>query len=360
MMREIFARDYRSEEERRAWVRLFEALETRRAVLGTNDWAQSVGSLIKLEYFIDDFTKASEFCGRPVIRSTEAKREVLTLSTVVVGRPLSAREVLRRSVTSHLDYFSFFKHTKLPVKPVQYISDPVDWSFGPDAALTRLRSLLHDEISIETLDRIVAFRRDFNLESMTVFADLQKRQYFEDFVRLASNDVFLDVGAFDGYTTEYLRRRYGNEIMCHLFEPSPRMANILRKKFSADTRLAVHEYALGSTMETATLVDDGSGSHVGAGAIPIQIRPLDAFNLERVDFVKVDIEGSEESFIDGARKTLERCQPQVAIACYHSNSQLCGVFSMMHEVMPDARVFLRHYTEGFAETDLFFIPQRFW
>lgn len=359
-MREIFSRDYRSADERRAWVRLFEASGTRRAVLGTNDWARSVGSLVKIEYYIDDFTEAPEFCGRPVIRSADSKREIMTLSTVVGGRLQSAREVLRRTVDSHLDYFSFLKHTNLPVKPVQFMSDSVDWSFGPGAALTRLRTLLHDEISIETLDRIVAFRRDFNLESMTVFADLQKWQYFEDFIRLASNDVFLDVGAFDGYTTEYLRQRYGSEIVCHLFEPSPRMANILRKKFSTDTRLTVHEYALGSTTETATLVDNGSNSHVGAGAIPIQILPLDAFNLERVDFVKVDIEGREESFVDGARKTLERCQPQVAIACYHSNAQLGGVFGKMHELMPDARVFLRHYTEGFAETDLFFVPQRFW
>lgn len=360
MMREIFSRDYRSADERRAWVRLFETPETRRAVLGTNEWARSVGSLVKIEYYIDDFTEASEFCGRPVIRSADAKREIMTLSTVVGGRLLSAREVLRRTVDSHLDYFSFLKHTSLPVKPVTYLSDSVDWSFGPGAVLARLRALLHDEISIETLDRIVALRRDFDLESMTVFADQQERQYFEEFIRLAPHDVFLDVGAFDGYTTEYLRQRYGGEIMCHLFEPSPRMANALSQKLSEDVRSSVHQCALGNTMDTARLVESGSSSHLGSGGVSIQVRTLDSFSFERVDFIKVDIEGGEESFIDGARSTLERCQPQVAIACYHSNAQLGGVFNKMHEVMPDARIYLRHYTEGFAETDLFFIPQRFW
>ena len=30
------------------------------------------------------------------------------------------------------------------------------------------------------------------------------------------------------------------------------------------------------------------------------------------------------------------------------------------EFMPNARVYMRHHTEGFAETDLFFIPERYW
>lgn len=360
MMRELFARDSRSEEQKRDWVRRFESPGTRRAILGTNHWAKSVASHLTIDYFIDDFTASPEFCGRPIVRSIDAEKEVATLSAVVGVRPLSARDVLRKTVDSHLDYFSFMRHTTLAVDRIPYLSDEVDWSLERSASLGQLRELLYDEVSRETFDRVVALRRDLDIESMVVFSDRQDEQYFEPFIRLAATDIFLDVGAFDGFTTDCLRQIYGEEVDCLLFEPNPKMANLLRQKFKDDVRLKIHECALADKSEVTLFIEDGSTSRVGPGDTAIKVETLDSFALEKVDLIKVDIEGAEASFIEGARQTLARCQPQVAIACYHSNAQLGDVFRRLNEIMPDARVYLRHYTEGFVETDLFFVPPRFW
>ncbi len=65
-MPQLFEVDVRSDEEKRHWVRQFEKTTSRRAVMGTNEWAESVTSLLNIEYFIDDFTSKTSFCTRPV------------------------------------------------------------------------------------------------------------------------------------------------------------------------------------------------------------------------------------------------------------------------------------------------------
>jgi len=300
------------------------------------------------------------FCGRPVIGSESANPMTLTLSVVVVGRPLSARERLREYGISHLDYFSFLRHTNLKAERVSYISDPIDWNLLKPSGLGLLRDCLSDDLSQETLDRVVRFRRDFDLDAMTVFSDKQKVQYLEPFIVVPSDGVFLDVGAFDGYTSASVLSTFGGDVQCLLFEPLPRMQSLLKQKFGKHLGVKVFNFGLSSFDGVESFGDSGSASRLGTGSQTVAVKRLDSLGLERVDFVKVDIEGAEEDFLDGAEQTIMKCQPQLAIACYHSNRQLIEVFRKARKLLPDARVFLRHYTEGFAETDLFFIPPRFW
>jgi hypothetical protein len=48
---------------------------------------------------------------------------------------------------------------------------------------------------------------------------------------------------------------------------------------------------------------------------------LDSFvkecGIERVDFIKIDAKGSEREIIKGAKETIKRFKPKMAIAAYH-------------------------------------------
>lgn len=360
MMRKIFDTDYRSSSDREAWVRRFESATTERAVFGTNEWAAAIADLLEIKYFIDDFSTLTDFQGKPVVRSHEADEDVMTLITTTIGRPLTAREVARKFVKSHLDYYSFLKYTKLPVRRIEYLSDDVYGLPWVQDALSRMRRALFDSESKETLDRVLALRRDLELNSMVVFSDRQREQYFETFLRMGPSSTFLDVGAFDGLTTDMALLKYGSELECHLFEPGKAMVNRLQKKFGHLKNVTIHQYGLADRRQTMSFDERGSASKVGSGDSVIEVDALDSFGLSSVDLIKVDIEGAEELFLEGAVETIGRCEPQVAIACYHSNAQIPKIFTRLNEMLPDARVYLRHYTEGFAETDLFFVPKRFW
>lgn len=359
MMPRLFEVDVRIDEEKRHWVGQFEETTSRRAVMGTNKWAESVASFLNIEYFIDDFTTRTSFCNRPVVRVHESCRDVMTLSTSI-GRPLTAREVLRKHVDSHLDYYSFLRFTSLPVEGITYLADDIYCNSNVFETLQQLRMRLFDDLSVETLDRVLMLRRDLNLDAMIVFADTQADQYFEPFLRLGSDGTFLDIGAYDGYTTDYVLKKYGPSVQCHVFEPGTQMVRILNVKYEEISNVRVHPFALSDRKERIRFHENGSSSKVGAGDEFIDAQTLDSFNISSVDLIKVDVEGAEEKFLDGAIDTIERCNPQIAIACYHTNAQMVNIFRKLNQLLPDSRVFLRHYTEGFAETDMFFVPPRFW
>lgn len=52
---------------------------------------------------------------------------------------------------------------------------------------------------------------------------------------------------------------------------------------------------------------------------PTQMRSIDSFGLQRLDFIKIDIEGMEMDALMGARETIARCRPQLMIEKIKSN-----------------------------------------
>jgi FkbM family methyltransferase len=199
-----------------------------------------------------------------------------------------------------------------------------------------------------------------DIEAMVVFSDREEIQYFESFVRLESGQTFLDVGGFDGFTTQSAINKYGPEVKCHIFEPNAQMIPILSSKFSLFPNVRVHDFGLSSFSGNIQFEVNGSSSRVGVGTTNVPVRTLDELELSSADLVKVDIEGGEEAFLQGASQTIQRLQPQLVIACYHRNEQLVSIFERVITLMPDSRVYVRHFTEGFPETDIFFVPPRFW
>ncbi len=284
----------------------------------------------------------------------------MTLATTVVGRPLTAREVLRKYVDSHLDYFSFLRFTSLPVSMIRYFAESNLCNSEEVETLQQLRMRLFDDVSVETLDRVLLLRRNFDLDAMVVFADRQADQYLESFLHLDSDGIFLDVGAYDGYTTDYVLKNYGPSVQCHVFEPSIQMVKTLNVKYGGILNVHVHPFALSDTNERIQFYEKGSSSKVGIGDALIDARTLDSFQIDSVDLIKVDIEGAEEKFLEGAIATIERCNPTIAMACYHTNVKMVNIFRILNQLMPDSRIFLRHYTEGSCESVMFFVPPRFW
>ncbi len=76
---------------------------------------------------------------------------------------------------------------------------------------------------------------------------------------------------------------------------------------------------------------------------------------EQVSFIKMDIEGAEMSALRGARETIKRCKPRMAISIYHSNEDMLDIPEYIHSLVPEYRLFLRAHTMGVAETILYCI-----
>jgi hypothetical protein len=74
----------------------------------------------------------------------------------------------------------------------------------------------------------------------------------------------------------------------------------------------------------------------------IRLTTVDAlvrqFGLDRVDLIKMDIEGAEVRALRGATETIRRFRPRLAIATYHTPSDLAGVPAAVREIRSDYAV----------------------
>jgi FkbM family methyltransferase len=58
-----------------------------------------------------------------------------------------------------------------------------------------------------------------------------------------------------------------------------------------------------------------------SNAETIEIKSLDSFNLQQVDFVKIDVEGFEADVLNGASATFLRCKPVIMIEVFENSRQ---------------------------------------
>jgi len=344
----------------RAFCDDFFAGNSPRYILGRNEWANSIAELVQVDGFVDDFTNDTEFSGKPVLRTHDLPENAMVVSANVLGRPITVQEKLTDQGVRQIDYFAFRKYSGRNLKPVMFWDE-----FGPDFETNRdkyewVYGLLQDEQSKSEFNKLINFRLSSNLSYMSGFIDAQHRQYFEDFLDLQSEEeVFLDVGSFDGDTSLEFIKRCPGYAGIHIFEPEPRNMKIVKQKLADYPNVIYHDCGLSDKTQTLRFSVNGSASRISEdGEIEIKVDRLDDRIKEVFTFLKMDIEGGEMQALEGAKNTISRHHPRLAICVYHRPDDFWRIPEKVLSYRSDYNVFLRHYTEGVVETVMFFIPKR--
>lgn len=142
---------------------------------------------------------------------------------------------------------------------------------------------------------------------------------------LTQGGTFLDVGSNTGWFALRAAARYrelgGGTV--HAFEPQPVMFDLITRSIEENQLeeiITLHARALGNEEKTvwmATPAFNSGGSMVRTKEVkesaPVQLTRLDSLALspERIDIMKVDIEGSEPLFVEGATQFLARYRPKI-------------------------------------------------
>jgi FkbM family methyltransferase len=329
-----------------------------RYVQGANRHAASIAAQVDVDGFIDDFSGASAFCGKPVVRTEQAPAGALIVSAVL-GKVWTARRRLVAAGLECIDYYAFRKHSDLP------IANPFFWDdFGQEfrantAAYERLYATLADDLSRKTLRDIVNFRLSSDIGWMQGYTDRQDRQYFEDFLNLAEQgETFVDVGGFDGFTSQEFISRCPGYDRVHLFEPEPSNMALAKARLTPCRDVCFHQMGLSDRPQALRLSRDGSTSRLSStGDVQIALDRLDAVIDEPVTFIKMDIEGAERPAIAGGAQLIRRFTPRLAIAAYHRADDFHRLPEQVLAINGSYDLCLRHYTECRDETVLFFIPR---
>ena len=110
-------------------------------------------------------------------------------------------------------------------------------------------------------------------------------------------------------------------------------------------------------------VESGTGSRLSNSKVDenaqlyktISIDDFVAQNkIEKINFIKLDIEGAELETLKGAAGTIEKYKPQLAICVYHKNSDFWEIPRFLKELVPEYELYLDHFiTSPLYETVLF-------
>lgn len=136
---------------------------------------------------------------------------------------------------------------------------------------------------------------------------------------IREDDVVFDVGANNGIFSCLAGLVVGNKGRVYAFEPLKKYADLIRKNVVLNNlrNVVVIEKALGENKGMARM--DGI-SIVGEGG-NIPVITLDAFvqenKIEKIDFLKMDVEGFERKVFLGGLNSLRNFKPRMGVCIYH-------------------------------------------
>ena len=142
---------------------------------------------------------------------------------------------------------------------------------------------------------------------------------------LDEKERVIDAGAYPGEFAIYAAKQ-GTEVLA--LEPDPQNAEELRENIELNglsDKVKVIEKGLWDQKTKKKLERDtkfGLGSHIeDEGQLTIELDTLDNLISDHgpVDFVKMDVEGAEARALQGAEKMIEDCNPEFAVATYHTD-----------------------------------------
>ena len=83
---------------------------------------------------------------------------------------------------------------------------------------------------------------------------------------------------------------------------------------------------------------------------------VDSGEIEKINFLKLDVEGSEMATLRGARNSIDRFKPKLAISIYHKPDDFFEIINYIKENHKYYKLYVDHYTVHREETVVYGLP----
>jgi FkbM family methyltransferase len=332
-------------------------------LIGTNKYGLSLSKFLNdrnlnIKGFINDFSSELEYSEYKLYKSDSIKSSDIVINCVVEGRTIDVNKHIQSlNIRSTCDYFAIQLANKYDLLEINYLDDTSS-IFEKINDYLEIYNLLNDEQSKLEFEAINNFRLNRDIHYLKDFKFKPNEQYFEEFINTSRIFSFVDGGSFDGATTEEFMKKQPLYANAYVFEPSLNSFNLLKNKFIGNSKIELFNKGLWN-IETTLFFNSslGNASKIEQdGEEKIETMKLDNIIDNKIDFIKLDIEGAEIEALDGAVNTIKKNKPTIAVCVYHNQSDFISIPKKLISIHPDYKILLRHYTQGVCETVMYFIP----
>lgn len=177
------------------------------------------------------------------------------------------------------------------------------------------------------------------------FADVYEPEGHE----VRPGDVVLDCGANIGMFTRKALQRGAKQVIA--VEPSPPTLEALRKNLAAeiaDGRVVIIPKGVwnkdGEMELSINPANEGMNSLVIEQAmtttrkVKVPLTTIDhlmaELNVQRIDFIKMDIEGAEKQALEGGRESIRRFRPRMTVSSEHLPDDFTAIPALVHSIDP--------------------------
>lgn len=238
----------------------------------------------------------------------------------------------------------------------------IDFSDVDAVVISPFKQTVVDAMRKQLLELGVREETLFNYRDFSASV-LEWDLYFDpDIIRLHEDEVFVDAGALNLETSlrfmEECRNSHVQNYRIHAFEPDGASCERCRDMLKNMPDAAIQLYHAGLWSEDTTLYFEETGNAASRitrekTGTSIKTVALDNCVSGPVTFIKMDIEGAELEALKGSREIIKRYRPRLAISAYHKKEDLLELPAYIKELVPEYKLYIRHYSNAGVETVLY-------
>ena len=217
-----------------------------------------------------------------------------------------------------------------------------------------------DFLSKRTLAAVIMNWVDLQISGLASVKSTFKNYCEPDIFADNKNGVFVDVGAFTGDTLSDYSQVYGKGYKkIYAYEPSPVVFNDLRDNVE---KLGLHDVEIrrkGVGSRKGKMFYQENFYETSASIIAEKGDESDQVDIVRLDddlddiptLIKINVNGYEKEALEGCRKTITKHSPGLAVCMCYDYDDIWKVPSMIEEMVPEYKFYIRHYGNCVVPTD---------
>ena len=288
----------------------------------------------------DEFVRGQSFHGFTVKKLSDIEEEFndFTIALCFASQLDDVMKNIRRIAE---------KHTVLvPSVPVfgeiLFDDDFINQNFDK---ISKVHDLLADEQSKQVYENVLKF---YYTGDITLLDEIttDKNEAFENILKLDSNEVYVDLGAYNGDTIdEFLHYCGGSYRKIIAFEPNSK--NFSKLKAHCGELENIDMWELGAYSHNTVLEFNnkaGRNSAISEVGTKTRVASVDCILCGMsATYIKADVEGADYETLLGMKGTLQNFKPKLNFSAYHRFEDIFRLALLINELNPDYKIYLRHH-----------------